>query len=201
MESAIFATSFLFLISTSPIDKIDQMPITINSVIKNLQEDLKLLMAAQQGRLQLKAVEYGVPIAVKSVYFSFIAALVLLFLPLLFVTIALAFGLIFASPGDVYDTVKSFTLGFLCMDGFMIVIITLLLVFIKPWTRSFEAKITNDYLDKIEEKERQAADAERFKNDVRDQESTEYSEVDVDTEIIRVEKDDRMYKPEPTSHE
>lgn len=166
------------------------MPMTISELFSNLQDDIRILAAARRGQLQLKVVEKGVPAAVKSVYFAFIAALILLLLPILFVTGALAFGLIFASTGDVYHTIRSLTLGFCCMDVAQIIIIVLLFMLQKPITRSIESSIINNMLDDIEKKEQEAtqSNAQHHSTDAQEAEEAEV------TEVIRVTK------VEPTSH-
>lgn len=173
------------------------MSMTISQLIENIKDDARLLLAARQGQLQLKAVEKGVPVAVKSIYVSFIAALTLLLLPILFVTGALAFGLIFASPGDVYQTLRSLTLGFCCMDVAQLVIIGLLIVLMKPITTSIEAGIINDMLDKMEEKERETAEKNRIKRNTYSNDSAEETEA---TEVIRVNREDTTYTDD-TNHE
>lgn len=164
---------------------------TISTLISNIKEDVRLLFAVRSGKLQLKAIEKGVPAAVKSVYVSIILIFVLILLPILTVTGALAFALIFASTGDAYATVRSLTLGFCCIDGVLLLVIALLIIVMKPLTTAVEAKITNDLLDKIEANEREEVTRERMDN-IRNN-ADETSEPTA-TEVLRVSRDERTYK-------
>lgn len=178
------------------------MPMTISKLISNFKEDAQFLLSAHAGRLQLKAVEKGVPAAVRGVYVSVIILLALIALPFLLTTIALAFGLIFAHTGEVYSTIRSLTLGFCCLDLLLLIVIALLVMLKKTITTSIEAGIINDLLDKMEEKEQRAEEEMRI-NSIRDRTSADPdSAEDAEaTEILRVSRDKNIYTTDECDYE
>lgn len=153
-----------------------------------------LLISAQAGRLQLKAVEKGVPAAVRSAYMSIILIIILFFIPILLITGGLAFGLIFAPAGDVHATISSLTLGFCCLDLILLLLVGLLFILKKPITSSIEAMITNSILDNMEQKQRDAAEKERIQDIEQEAQASDGNITDTEaTEIFKVSRDEPTY--------
>lgn len=133
------------------------MPLTtLKTLIEDIKADASDYMRAKIDLMQLKFAEKGSPIAAKGIYATVLLILIRILMPLLLMTSIFALSLIFVSTPEVLEVLRALTFGSLCLFGFFLILLIILMLLRKSIVTDIEGKIINSVIDGQEENEAEA---------------------------------------------